>query len=68
MEQFQHMVADLKSGDLERQKRSLIQFRKLLAHEDIHPYLDRILECDTLPFFCSFLQHADHEIQVFNMA
>ena len=58
------MLTDIMGGDKEKQRDSVIMFRKLLAHEDIHPYLDRIISSGVLPFFVTFLSHTEPELQV----
>lgn len=52
-------------GNSISQKNALIKFRKLLAHDDIHPHLDKILEFNCIPYFVSYLSDSfDPELQV----
>ncbi len=58
------MLTDIMSDDAAKQREAVIMFRKLLAHEDIHPYLDRIISSGVLPYFVTFLSHSKPELQV----
>jgi len=59
------MVRMVQLPDAQAQRSALIRFRKLLAHEDIHPYLDRIVEAGIVPTFVRFLHRFEEpEFQV----
>lgn len=63
-EQFQLMVRQITSPDIQDQRRALVKFRKLLAHEDIHPYLSRIVDSGIVPTFIQLLQSSEPDLQV----
>jgi uncharacterized protein YjgD (DUF1641 family) len=61
------MVNQVMSSELAAQRSAIIKFRKLLAHEDIHPYLDKIIESGVLPTFVHMLRKEQlPELQVKN--
>lgn len=65
-EQYQEMVNQVMSTQITAQRAAIVKFRKLLAHEDIHPYLDKIIESGVLPTFVHMLRREQlPELQVF---
>lgn len=57
------MVQLVLSSQISDQRKAVIKFRKLLAHEDIHPYLDKIVTSGVVPTFVAMLWR-DHEAEL----
>ncbi|KAI3659054.1 hypothetical protein MP638_002073 [Amoeboaphelidium occidentale] len=54
-ETLQQMVRDMNSNLLDILRKTAIRFRKLLAHEDIQRYLNKIVESGVVPLFVQLL-------------
>jgi hypothetical protein len=66
VEQLRQLIGFLGSRKVNptAHREAVIQFRKLLAHHDIHPYLDRIVEAGVIPCFTELLDPVNaHEIE-----
>lgn len=58
------MVQNIMASDAVVKKHSVIMFRKLLAHENIHPHLDKIVESGVVRPVMELLSSEDPEMQV----
>ena len=57
------MVRQITSPSVDDQRQALVKFRKLLAHEDIHPYLNRIVDSGIVPTFVGLLRSGEPDLQ-----
>ena len=61
LEQFEALKKQLNSADQLHQ--ALTEFRKLLAHDNIHPYLDKIMGIGVLSKFVGALHNPSDDVK-----
>ena len=54
--QIKQLASSSLASGFEELRLKVIKFRKLLAHEDIHPYLEKIVSSGVLPVFVQLLE------------